>query len=79
MALQQHFGNTGSGTEVGINLEGRAYREEVRIDALGDDIVQVFLCFFSLMQTGVLADCPSGTPTDVSLAMLDAVCLLYTS
>ena len=25
------------------------------------------------MQTGVLADCPSGTPTDVSLAMLDAV------
>ena len=73
MALQQHFGDSGSCTEVSVNLERRMEIEEIVRGAFLEEELQMIVCCVPILKTCKEVDNPRPAPTCVPPAIAQAV------
>ena len=69
MALQQHLGDAGSGSEVPIDLERGVEAKEVRRGGAGKDHLKSLFSLFPIAEPGPQVNQPGGTPSGVPAAM----------
>ena len=65
MGLEKHLGNTGSTTEITVNLERRMGVEKIILGGLGKKGVHIGTSLLAVTQTGVEIDQPRAAPAGV--------------